>query len=423
MTEEFLQYIWKNSLFHNYNIIADTGEKITVLNPGYQNTNAGPDFVNSTIIIDGIKWAGSVEIHINSSDWDKHNHKYDKAYDNVILHIVMNNNQITKRTSGEIIPTIELNFNKSLYNIYSGLISGELWIPCQNEIKYVDEFTLNFWLNVLLMTRLELKVSSIYNTFKATGNEWEETFYIHLARNFGLNINSLPFEILAKSLPYKSLLKHKKSIARIEALLFGQAGFLNNRISGDSYHRELIKEYDYLKNKFRLNPIDNHLWKFLRLRPRNFPTVRLAQFAALIYDSDRLFTKVIECESITQLRKYFNVETSEYWNNHYIFGKKSVKEEKSIGDSAFNIIVINTIIPFIFAYGRYKGREELIRRTFGFYTEIPAEDNIITRKWGKLGIISKCASGSQALIQLKNHYCSNKECLICMIGNKIITTR
>jgi hypothetical protein len=423
MTEEFLQYIWKNSLFHNNNLIADTGERIHILNPGYHNTNAGPDFINASIIIDGVKWAGNVEIHINSSDWNKHKHKYDKAYDNVILHAVKNNNQITKRTSGEIIPTIELSFDKSLYNIYSRLISGELWISCQNEIEYVDKYTLDYWLNVMLTTRLERKVSLIYNTLEVTKNDWEETFYIHLARNFGLNINSLPFEILAKSISFKYLLRHKSSITRIEALLFGQAGFLNNRIPGDNYYRKLKKEYDFLKDRFQLEPMDHHMWKFLRLRPRNFPTVRLAQFAGLIYSSGRLFSKVIECESIAQLRKYFNVETSAYWNNHFIFGKKSVKELKSIGDSAFNIIVINTIIPFLFAYSIYKGKEELKKRSMDFYTEIPAEDNIITRKWGKLGIISKCAADSQALIQLKNNYCSNKECLNCLLGNKIIATR
>ena len=423
MTEEFLHYIWKYSLFDNYNLIADTGEKIEILNSGFPNTNAGPDFINATIIIDSTKWAGNVEIHINASDWNKHNHTYDKAYDNVILHAVMNNDQIVKRTNGEIIPTIELKFDRSLYNNYSRLFSSELWIPCQNDINKIDDFTMDCWLNVMLIARLELKVRAIYNTLKATNNDWEETFYIHLARNFGLNINSLPFEILAKSLPFKYLLRHKNSITQIEALLFGQAGFLNNSIPEDNYYMKLKSEYNFLKNKFRLNPMDHHMWKFLRLRPRNFPTIRLAQFAALIYNSNRLFSKVIECDSIAQLRKYFNVETSDYWNNHFIFGKESNKEVKSIGDSAFNIIVINTIIPFLFAFGQYKGKEELKERTIGFYIEIPAEDNSITRKWGKLGIISKCAFYSQALIQLKNQYCSHKECLHCLIGNKIITSK
>jgi hypothetical protein len=423
MTEEFLHYIWKYSLFNTCNLIADTGEKIDILHSGYHNFNAGPDFINATIIIDGTKWAGNVEIHINSSDWSKHNHSFDRAYDSVILHAVMNNDQITKRTNGETIPTVELNFDKSLYNIYSSFISSELWIPCQNEINKIEEFTMNYWLNVLLISRLELKVSAIYNTLKVTNNDWEETFYIHLAKNFGLNVNSLPFELLAKSLPFKYLLRHKNSITQIEALLFGQAGFLNNSIPEDSYYSKLKSEYNFLKNKFRLNPLDHHMWKFLRLRPRNFPTIRLAQFAALIYDSERLFSKVIECESIPQIKKYFDIETSEYWNNHYIFGRESNNEVKSIGDSAFNIIVINTIIPFLFAFGKYKGKEELKERTFGFYNEIPAEDNSITRKWGKLGIISKCAFYSQALIQLKTQYCSHKKCLHCLLGNKMITSK
>ncbi len=422
MTEEFLHYIWKYSLFENNKLVADTGEKIDILHSGYPNINAGPDFINATIIIDGIKWAGNVEIHINSSDWYRHNHTYDKAYDNVILHAVINNDQITKRTNGATIPTIELKFDKSLYNVYSRLISSEQWIPCQNEISKIDGFTMNYWLNVLLIARLEMKVRSIYNTLKATNNDWEETFYIHLARNFGLNVNSLPFEMLAKSLPFKYLLRHKNSITQIEALLFGQAGFLNNSIPGDNYYMTLKSEYNFLKNKFRLNTMDHHMWRFLRLRPRNFPTVRLAQFAALIYSSDRLFSKVIECESIAQIRKYFNVETSEYWNNHFIFGKESNKEVKTIGENAFNIIVINTVIPFLFAYGKYKGKEELKERTIDFYAEIPPEDNSITRKWGKLGIISKCAFYSQALIQLKNQHCNHKECLYCLIGNKIITS-
>lgn len=422
MTEKFLQYIWKYSLFNNSNLIADTGEKIEILKSGYPNTNAGPDFLNAEIRIDSTKWAGNVEIHINSSDWTKHKHKNDKAYDNVILHAVFNNDQITQRTNGEIIPTIELAFNKSLYKIYSRLVSSELWIPCQNEIKKIDKFIMDYWLNVLLIDRLELKTRAIYTTLKATNNDWEETFYIHLARNFGFNVNSLPFEILANSLPSKYLLRHKNNITQIEALLFGQAGFLNKNIPDDNYYRELKSEYKFLKRKFNLSPIDHHIWKFLRLRPRNFPTIRLAQFAALIYNSHRLFSKVIECKSIAQLRKYFTISASEYWNNHYIFGKESGEEVKYIGDTAFNIIVINTIIPFLFAFGRYNGKDELKERTIGFFTEIPAENNSIIRKWSNLGIISKCAFYSQALLQLKNQYCSHKECLNCLIGNKIISS-
>jgi len=422
MTEEFLHYIWKYSLFEKDNLYADTGDKIEILTPGEHNTNAGPDFFNSTIRIDNIRWAGNVEIHINSSDWIKHNHRNDKSYDNVILHAVLNNDRMVKRTNGEPIPTVELRFNRSVYNVYSKLISSELWIPCQNEIGKIDEFTLNCWLNVLSIERLETKTRAVYSTLEMTRNDWEETFYIHLARNFGLNVNSLPFEMLAKSLPVKYLLKHKNSLTQIEALLFGQAGFLNDNFNDDDYYRKLKNEYKFLHRKFQLNPLDHNIWRFLRLRPRNFPTIRIAQFAALIYNSTGLFSKIIGCESISQLKQYFNIETSVYWNNHYIFGKESEEKTKYLGKYAFQIIVINTIVPVLFAYGKYNGKENLKERALNFLTEIPAENNSIIRKWAKLGVISKSAFYSQALLQLKNKYCCFKECLKCKIGSKIIST-
>jgi len=247
MTEEFLHYIWKCSLFEKNNLIADTGDNIEILKLGEHNTNAGPDFLNVSVKIGSTKWVGNLEIHLNSSDWNKHNHMNNKAYDNVILHVVLNNDQIIKRTNGEIIPTIELKFDKYLYDNYSRLISNEQWIACQNEINKVDEFFIDYWLNVLLADRLELKAKSIYKTLKATRNNWEETFYIHLAKNFGFNLNSVPFEMLAKSLPVKYLSKHKNNLFQIEALLFGQAGFLSENILFDNYYEKLSKEYTYLR--------------------------------------------------------------------------------------------------------------------------------------------------------------------------------
>jgi hypothetical protein len=422
MTEEFLYYIWKYSLFEKNNLIADTGDKIEILKPGERNTNSGPDFLNVSIKIGSTKWAGNLEIHINSSDWSKHKHNEDKAYDNVILHAVLINDQVTKRTNGEIIPTLELKFNKYLYNNYSRLISNEQWIPCQIEIKKVDEFYIDYWLNVLLADRLELKASSIYNTLKVTMNDWEETFYIHLARNFGFNLNSVPFEMLAKSLPIKYLSKHKNNLYQIEALLFGQAGFLNDNILFDSYYEKLRREYFYLRKKLQLNPLDRHIWKFLRLRPGNFPTVRIAQFAVLIYNTSGLFSKIIDCRSIEQLYQYFSVNPSEYWRDHYLFGKKSKFKIKKLGESAFNIIFMNTIVPFLFIYGKYYGKDDLKERAVDFLTKIPAENNNIIKKWGKLGIIAKNAFYSQALLQLKNEYCNKRNCLNCQIGNKIITS-
>jgi hypothetical protein len=422
MTEEFLHYIWKHSLFKKKGIFADTGDKIEILNPGKPNTNAGPDFLNSIVRIGNTKWAGNVEIHISSSDWIKHEHNNDGTYDNVILHAVLNNDQTVRRTNGETIPTIELKFRKSVYNMYSKLVSSELWIPCENNIGKINETTIELWLDKLSIERMECKTRLVYSTLENTINNWEETFYIHLARNFGFNVNSLPFEMLAKSLPVKCLLKHKNNLMQIEALLFGQAGFLNDVFKEDQYYGQLKKEYRYLQRKFMLNPISHSVWRFLRLRPRNFPTIRIAQFAALIYRSTGLFSRIISCESIPQLKQNFEIKTSAYWNNHYIFGKVSEEKPKYIGKHAFQTIVINTIVPVLFAYARYKGREELKERALRFLAEIPAENNGIIRKWAKLGIISKNAFYSQALLQLKNEYCNFKKCLKCRIGSKIITT-
>lgn len=422
MTEEFLQYIWKYSLFNKNKLAADTGDKVEILNPGEHNTNAGPDFLNVTAKIGNTKWVGNAEIHINSSDWNKHNHINNKSYDNVILHVVYNNDLTIRRTSGEIIPTLELKFDHSLYDNYSRLISNEQWIPCQNEIHKVDEFYIDYWLNILLADRLESKIGSISETLKTTRNNWEETFYIHLTKSYGFKINSLPFEMLAKSLPLKYLSRHKNSLFQVEALLFGQAGFLSDNILFDNYYEKLKTEYNYLRKKFQLRPLDKHIWKFMRLRPGNFPTVRIAQFAAMIHNYMGMFSRIIECNAIEELKQFFCVSPSEYWDNHFIFGKESVKKNKKPGNTAFYIIFINTIVPFLFIYGKLNNNEELKERAIDFLTKIPAERNNITRKWEKLGINAKNAFYSQSLLQLKNKYCNKKFCLNCQIGNKIITS-
>ncbi len=422
MTEEFLHYIWKYSLYNKDDLIADTGEKIEILKPGEHNTNAGPDFLNVCVRIGNTTWAGNAEIHINSSDWNKHNHKNNKAYNNVILHVVLKNDITIKRTNGEIIPTIELSFERSLYDNYSKLISNELWIPCQDELHKIDKFFIDYWLNVLLADRLELKAGSIADTLKATRNDWEEAFYIHLAKSYGFKLNSLPFEMLAKSLPLKYLSRHKNSHFQIEALLFGQAGFLCDNILFDNYYEKLKKEYTFLRRKFQLTPIDKHIWKFLRLRPGNFPTVRLAQFAALIYNSHALFSKIIDCKTVEQLKKCFCIQPSEYWNKHFLFGRESKKQVKKFGDTAFNIIFINTIVPFLFIYGKVNNNDGLKEKAIDLLTKIPAENNNIIRKWKETGINAKNAFYSQALIQLKNEYCNKKFCLNCQIGNKIISS-
>lgn len=419
MKEEFLHYLWKYRLFKNGNLESANHEIVEVLNPGIHNYDSGPDFFNAKVKINDTVWAGNIEIHVNSSDWYAHNHHKDKAYDNVILQVVYNHDKDVVRTNGQLIPTLEIKFDQELLKNYKSLIKSENWIPCQNNISKVDSFTVQNWLEKLTIERLEEKSGKIYELLKQTSNSWETAFYFQLARNFGFKLNSDPFEQLAKSLPLAYLAKHKDNLFQIEALLFGQAGFLNDE-SGDEYYETLKKEYQYLKSKFKLKPIEKHLWKFLRSRPGNFPTIRIAQFAKLIYNSTSLFSKIIETQTINDFYKLFVVTPSIYWDNHYTFNKESVQKLKSIGKSAVDIILINTVIPFLFIYGKAKGQDDLKERSINLLENIKAEKNAIITKWEDLGLKSANAFNTQALIQLKNKYCNHKKCLNCQIGDYLI---
>jgi len=414
-----LYYIWKYKLFKNQDLKTQNKEKLEILNLGIHNFDAGPDFFNARIKINDTIWAGNVEIHINSSDWYKHNHHLDKAYDNVILQVVLKNDKDVCRTNGQTIPTLTIEFDKELLKNYESLIKNESWISCQNNIRKVDSFNIHNWIEKLAIERLEDKSERIYKLLEQTNNSWEKTFYIQLASNFGFKLNSMPFELLAKSLPLSYLAKHKDNLFQIESLLFGQAGFFENK-SGDEYFNNLKNEYKYLQKKFKVKPIENHLWKFLRSRPGNFPTIRIAQFSKLIYSSTSLFSKILEIKTLKDFYNLFIVNPSDYWENHYIFNKDSVKKRKSLGKSAVDIILINTIIPFLFIYGDSKGRPVLKTRAVEFLEKMKPEKNAIIRKWDELGIESENAFHSQALIQLKNKYCNHKKCLNCQIGNYLI---
>lgn len=420
MTEEFLQYIWNYNLFDKKPVRAFTGEKIEVLTTGEHNKDAGPDFFNAKIKIDDTTWVGNVEIHLKSSDWLKHKHDKDKAYDNVILHVVLVNDAETTRTNDEIITTVRLSFDKKLFAHYQILLQSQLWIPCENDFHKIDKFIVAHWLNNLLVERLENKSDYILQNLSLNKNNWENTFYQQLARNFGFKLNAEPFELLAKSLPVVYLAKHKNNLLQIEALLFGQSGLLNDNFSDDEYFQSLKKEYKFLRHKFNLKPVDKHLWKFLRLRPSNFPTLRISQFATLIYKSTALFSKIIEVNGIKELNKLFKISASEYWDTHYVFNKESKKKKKILGKTAFNIIVINTIVPFLFVYGKSKDNEVYKNKAIKLLEELKPEKNSIINNWEKTGVKAINSFYSQALLQLKNEYCAKKKCLKCQIGNKII---
>jgi hypothetical protein len=421
--EDFLHYLWKYKLYDKNNLVTNEGEHIEIIENGWHNQHSGPDFFNARVKINDTLWAGNIEIHTSSSEWYNHKHHLDKAYDTVILQVVMNNNGKTRRTNGTLIPTLELKFNKNLYDNYSRLLKNENWIPCEKEIPYVDHFTVNFWLDKLTIERIRDKYEEITQCLNKNNNNWETTFYHKLARNFGFKVNADPFELLAQSLPIEYIAKHKSSKFQIEALLFGQAGFLNGKLCEEEYYHKLCEEYDFLKKKFNLIPMESHLWKFSKLRPSNFPTVRIAQFASILYESRRLFSKTLQSDDLQSLSELFDVETSEFWKDHYTFQKKSkTKRQKKLGKSAINIIIINTIIPFMFIYGDRKNKKSYKEKALNILSQLPPEKNSIIRNWEKLNICPENAYQSQALIQLKNVYCNHKKCLECQIGNKIINS-
>jgi hypothetical protein len=421
MKEDFLHFIWKHSLYDKNKLITDNGERIEVLNPGEQNHDAGPDFFNAKIKSNNTIWVGNVEIHVRSSDWMRHKHDTDKAYDNVILQVVTDHDTPVYRTNGQQIPTIVLTFNPKIYNNYLHLIKNQEWIPCESRIFRIDPFHLKHWLHHVLVERLEDKSREISSLLKHQKYDWDETFYQRLARNFGFNKNAQPFELLAKSLPYRYLAKHRNNLLQVEAMLFGQAGMLNDLISEDEYYRSLKQEYTFLKEKFSLTPLGGHLWKFLRLRPSNFPTLRIAQFAMMIHQSDRLFSRLLHCKDPEEMHTLFTVSASSYWDDHYLFHKRSEQKKKVLGEDAIDVLIINTLVPFLFLYGVEKNLPEYKERALEFLDQIPAEKNSIISKWNALGVKADNALYSQALLQLKSKYCKFKRCLDCRIGRKIIT--
>ncbi|MBP7496903.1 MAG: DUF2851 family protein [Bacteroidales bacterium] len=419
MTEEFLQYIWNHKLFRNLNETTD-GKSIEIISTGHQNTNAGPDFINARIKIANTLWAGNVEIHINSSDWYKHKHNEDKAYNNVILHIVYNDDTEIYRRNGEILPAVVIKdcFDETLYKKYKQLSADISPVPCANMLVYVDAMTKRSWYETLLIERLQRKVGELESVLNHFNNDWEVVFYQFLARNFGFKVNSLQFELLAKALPFNYLLKCRDNLFQLEALLFGQAGLLEKDYR-DEYPQLLKKEYLYLKQKFSLIKPENIHWKFLRTRPSAFPSLRLAQFAALISGYEALFSKCIETSNIKDFYKIFDIKSSDYWREHYIFDKK-VSETSQLSKTSIDNLLINTIAPFVFVYYKRQGNYDYSEKTVNLLLQIAPEKNKIIALWNKFGIKPSNAFESQALIELKNEYCFNKKCLHCRFGSFIL---
>lgn len=421
MTEEFLQYLWRYRLYKP-GLTLVSGEPLEVIHPGEQNFDEGPDFFNTRIRLGQTIWAGNAEVHIRASDWQRHEHNVEKNYGNVVLHVVYENDYKIVRADGEIIPAVELRdqFDTAMFERYRGFMQNRQWIPCQGLLENISGFEKESWLERLLVERLERKDAELTAIFKLNRNDWHETFYLSLARAFGFKLNADAFGMLAKSLPLKYLGKHKDNLMQVESLLFGQAGLLSEEFT-DQYAQTLWHEYKYLVRKFQLKPMEGHLWRFMRLRPSNFPTIRIAQFAMLIYQSTGLLSQILEIQDARRLLKLLDTDCSEYWQTHYQFGKPSSAKSKHLGEASAISLVINTVVPFMFALGKQKDDQMLKDKAFQILQDLPGEINSITKIWTSLGMNNGSSAESQALLELKNNYCDFKKCLNCRIGNALIS--
>ena len=423
MKEDLLHFIWRYRLYDGANLKTTAGEPIEVIKPGLYNTDAGADFSNARIRIGEVLMAGNVEIHIQQKDWFTHRHDHDAAYNNVVLHVVYETDNVpTRLQNGRFLPVLSLkgHINPDLIQRYELLKSSKTKIPCESLIKTLpEELSLPSYYDRLVIERMQSKVAVTEAMLDASRNDWDQVAFQMIAMYFGGSINKEPFAMLASSLPLSVIHKHRAEPAQIEALLFGQAGMLSGEFD-DDYPQLLKREYTYLRKLHTLTPLESHAWKFFRVRPVSFPTVKIAQLAALLNKEQHLFSSILDAKSLTELRSFFDVKVDSYWETHFQFDKPVAKGSTKLGSMLTDVLVINAIVPLLFSYGRYKDDEALCQRALELLYEIPAEDNAVIRMWDTLGLMAKTANDSQALLQLYNQYCVNKRCLHCEIGHKLL---
>ena len=422
MKENFLHFLWQFRRFDRTDLQTTQGQPISIMQVGQLNTHSGPDFFNSRLSIGDTEWAGNVEMHVQASEWYKHNHQNDAAYDNVILHVVFENDMPILRKNGTEIPCLVLNgrIPPILQRKYEQLLYEKHWVPCAERIQEVPNFLRLNWFDRILVERLEEKTALLHQIFERSERHWGEALYCIMARSFGLRQNVEPFEALARSLPFSVLGKHGDNLFQVEALLFGQAGFLDDVPKDDDYRLNLAKEYQFLKHKYQLKSLHISQWKFLRMRPANFPTVRLAQFAALVCNRAIHPDKISTLGNLKEMENLLKIEVSPYWQEHYIFGKKSKKGKKPLGKTFLHLLAINTLVPFLFLYGKIRQQPDFCDRALALLEQLPAESNSALDEWAALGCKAENAGQSQALLQLKPKYCDARRCLECAIGHALL---
>lgn len=417
-----MQYVWKHRLWRSEDMVTNTGKKVRVVDPGLLNTDAGPDFFNAKIEIDGHMWVGNVEMHYRATDWKRHHHDSDKAYDSVILHVVAKDDAPVRRTNGELIPQLVLEVSPQFNADYASLVGATIEVPCATKIKQVPHLTIVEWVEGLAFERLHGKVERIHQLLDSFNGSWEDVCYVTLARNFGFGINNDAFERLARRTPLRLLGKHSDSVLQIEALLFGQAGMLDAQKPGmDSYYNQLCTEYAFLSNKFQLTPMEKESWKLFRIRPQNFPYRRIAMLAQYIEGGFRMMNRILEAEGEKEMRALFEVELSGYWIKHYTFGKPNERATATLSRSSIDIILINTVAPLLYAYGELTGNYEMTDKTIKLLEDLRAESNSIVSHFVAYGIDCPDALTSQALVQLKREYCDARKCIYCKIGHHLLS--
>lgn len=418
MNETLLQYLWRYGLINPIGLKTTGGEEVTIIHPGKINTNSGPDFIEARIRIGNTLWVGNVELHLRTSDWLKHHHQDDMAYQNIILHVVYQSDQ--KPVSPDF-PEMELyqHIDPKVVERYRYLVGDPHAIACSGSLHRVPELIWSNWLERLVAERWEQRTADWYHSQDSPG-DWRNLLYHRLAANFGFHVNRDAFLQLARSLPLNIIARHRDHLFQVEALLFGQAGLLPKN-GQDDYIRKLEQEYHFLRRKYGLEPMPAHLWKFMRMRPVNFPTIRIAQFAALMHQSEALFSKLMEASTAEHLQACLRVSASSYWDSHYRFGVVTREvSPKYIGADAIENILINTVAPMQYFYAKQLGKTTLHENSLQLLQSLPPENNNIIREWKRLKKAPEDAAQSQALLQLFNHYCNGRACLNCAAGNFIM---
>lgn len=422
--ERLMQYVWQHKLWSADRMTTNDGRRVRVIDPGLLNTDAGPDFFNAKVEIDGKMWVGNVEIHSRASDWHRHGHDNDRAYDSVILHVVEKDDAPITRSNGERIPQMVLRCSPQFYESYARLVNAPASeLPCASKIKEIPSLTITEWVESLAFERLNEKVeriSSLYDTFCGS---WQDICYVTIARSLGFGINNDAFEMLARRTPLRLLHKHSDSLFQLEALLFGQAGFFAMPApGGDEYFLRLAREYDFLSNKFQLKPMDGSMWKSFRVRPQNFPYRRIALLARFVEGGFGLMQSVLEARGEKELRRLFAVELTGYWASHFTFGGTPAEvPARVLGNASIDILLINTVAPLYYAYGSRSGDYEIAERAVSLLESLRPERNSIVAAFESAGIKCPDALTSQALIQLRRRYCEARKCLYCAIGHRLLS--